>query len=93
MGPSSIRGAQSLAPQIEGNGLELWRKLHGEYEGCDELIRMAGRQKLHGFKQCTAMRNLNSALDEWIDLFRTDKFYRLCVGILRYFGRAELVQL
>ena len=31
---------------IEGNGLELWRRLYTEFEGSDELVRMAGRSKL-----------------------------------------------
>ena len=46
IGPTLYLRRTKMSPQIEGNGLELWRKLFTEYEGSDELVKMAGRAKL-----------------------------------------------
>ena len=56
-----------MAPQIEGNGLELWRRVFSEYEGCDDLVKMAGRLKLLEFPQIKSDKHINHQLDEWLD--------------------------
>ena len=43
VGPNMYIRRTILSPDIEGNGLELWRKLSSEYDGNDELVKMAGR--------------------------------------------------
>lgn len=57
-----------MAPSIEGNGLELWRKLFTEYEGSDELVTMAGRAKLLDYPQAKNLKSLNHHIDDWLDL-------------------------
>ena len=49
IGPKLYLRRTKMSPGIEGNGLELWRKLFSEYQGSDELVRMAGRAKLLDF--------------------------------------------
>ena len=58
-----------LGPQMEGNGFELWRKLFLEYEGSDELLRLAGRMELLEIPQIKTMKSINAQLDAWLHLF------------------------
>ena len=57
-----------LSPDIEGNGLELWRKLSSEYDGNDELVKMAGRARFLDYPQCKNFRHLNHTIDDWLDM-------------------------
>ena len=49
---------------IEGNGLELWRRLFTQYQGSDELIKMAGRARLLDYPQVKPMGKLNDHIDD-----------------------------
>ena len=69
IGPNLYQRRTKLSQGIEGNGLELWRKLFTEYEGSGELLAPAGRTKLHSFPQIRDMRSLDAHLDEWLDLW------------------------
>ena len=42
IGPTMYIRRTKLSTDIEGNGLELWRKLSAEYDGNGELVKMAG---------------------------------------------------
>ena len=64
IGPRLYLRRTKMSHGIEGNGLELWRKLFSEYQGSDELVRMAGRAKLLDFEQCKSTKNLNHHIDE-----------------------------
>ena len=48
IGPTLYARRMKFGANIEGNGLELWRKLYMEYHGSDELLQVAGRF-LHRF--------------------------------------------
>lgn len=63
IGPTLYLGRTKLSPQIEGNGLELWRRMFSEYEGSDELIRMACRMKFLKFPAIKDLKVLNAQLD------------------------------
>ena len=54
---------------LEGNGLELWRKLYAEYAGNDKLLQVAGRTRLQDFPACRNMRQMNHHIDDWLHLF------------------------
>ena len=49
VGPTLYLRRTKMGINIEGNGLELWRKLFAEFEGSDKLIQIAGRTKLQDY--------------------------------------------
>ena len=57
-----------MGTQMEGNGMELWRKLFRQYEGSDDLVKMAGKSKFMDLPQCRSMKDLDHHLDEWLHL-------------------------
>ena len=59
-----------LVAQERYTGIELWRRLCVEYEGCDLLAQMAGRRKLQSFPQCSSLGNLTVALENLRDQVR-----------------------
>ena len=67
MGPTLYLRRTKMSASIEGNGLERWKKLFPEYEGSDELVKMAGRAKFLDFPQAQNMRTLNHHIDDWLD--------------------------
>ena len=54
-----------LANGIEGNGLELWRRLFTDYEGGDEYVQLDGRTNLQNVKAITSTCNITDKLDDW----------------------------
>ena len=68
IGPTLYLRRTRMGPSIEGNGLELWRRLFTEYQGSDELIKLAGKTKLLDFGKCRSVKHLNHHLDEWLEL-------------------------
>ena len=60
IGPSLYSRRTKFSPQIEGNGLELWRTLVSEYQGSDELIKMAGRARLLDFLRAKRLKRLTA---------------------------------
>ena len=69
IGPILYLRRMKMAPNIEGNGLELWRKLFTQHHGSDELLQAAGRTKLQDFPPCRSLKALDQHPDEWISLF------------------------
>ena len=55
IGPTLYLRRTRMGPSAEGNGIELWRRLFTEYQGSDELIKLAGRTKLLDFAQCRTL--------------------------------------
>ena len=68
IGPNLYLRRTKLAHDTEGNGLELWRRLFTQYEGCDERVALAGRTRLHSFPRIKDIKSLDSHLDDWLDL-------------------------
>ena len=62
LGPTLYHRRMKMGHNIEGNGLELWRKLHSEFAGSDKLMQVAGRTRLQDFPQC---RDVRSYLSTW----------------------------
>lgn len=72
---------------IEGNGLELWRKLFSEFEGSDKLIQIAGRTRLQDYPQRKAMKDLNHHIDDWLH-----QFYQYGDGISKEHAKTMCVR-
>ena len=58
LGPKLYQRRMRMGLAIEGNGLELWRKLHNDYSASDKLIQVAGRTRLQDFPQCRDIKKL-----------------------------------
>ena len=58
-----------MGQNMEGYGLELWRRLHAQYSGSDKLLQVAGRTNLQDFPACRSVKNLDHHIDEWLHLF------------------------
>ena len=69
IGPTLYTRRMHIGLNIEGNGLELWRKLFTQYHGSDELLQVAGRTRLQDFPQCKHLKSLDNHIDEWLHLF------------------------
>ena len=57
-----------LAYGIEGNGVELWRRLFCDYEGGDAVVQLHGRSLLQNFKPAESTQGLAAKLDDWQQL-------------------------
>ena len=68
LGPKLYGRRTKMSQDIEGNGLELRRRLFTQYQGSDELGKMAGRAKLLDYPHAKSMAKLNEHLDDWRDL-------------------------
>ena len=68
IGPTLYLRRTRMGPAIEGNGIELWRRLFTEYQGSDELVKLAGKTRFLEFPQCRSLKHLNHHLDEWLEL-------------------------
>ena len=67
----------------EGNGLEAWRRLHGEYETTSSMRRVAILQQDQNPPRCQRVEDLGSALEDWLSKKRqyemfTDRNGRPC---------------
>ena len=67
----------------EGNGLEAWRRLHGEYDHTSSMRRVAILQQVQNRPRCQLVEDLRSALDVWLSKNRqyemlTDRNGRPC---------------
>ena len=62
IGPTLYLRRMKIAPNIEGNGLELWRKLFTEYQGSDVLLQVVGRTKLQDFQHARASSSSTTTL-------------------------------
>ena len=67
----------------EGNGLEAWRRLHGEYDTTSSMRRLAILQQVQNFPRCQRVEDLGSALEDWLSKKRqyemfTDRNGRPC---------------
>ena len=50
----------------EGNGLEAWRRLHGEYDSTSSMRRVAILQQVQNPPRCQRVEDLGSALEDWL---------------------------
>ena len=50
----------------EGNGLEAWRRLHGEYDTTSSMRRVAILQQVQHPPRCQRVEDLGSALEDWL---------------------------
>ena len=50
----------------EGNGLEAWRRLHGEYDPTSSMRRVAVLQQVQNPPRCQRVEELGSALEDWL---------------------------
>ena len=50
----------------EGNGLEAWRRLHGEYDATSSMRRVAILQQVQNPPRCQRVEDLGSALEGWL---------------------------
>ena len=67
----------------EENGLEAWRRLHGEYDSTSSMRRVAILQQVQNSPRCQRVEDLGSALEDWLSKKRqcemfTDRNGRLC---------------
>ena len=69
IGPQLYMRRTKMGLNIEGNGLELWRRIYSEYAGSDKLIQIAGRTKLQDYGQCKNMKHLSHHVDDRTSLF------------------------
>ena len=60
-----------MGPSIEGNGLELWRRLFRDYMGSDAHTRLAGQSQFLDFPACNDLKTLSSHLDSWYNMMET----------------------
>ena len=65
LGISLYKKRVQLANGVEGNGLELWRRLFADYEGGDEFTQLEGRTDLQNFKPITSSANISDRLGDW----------------------------
>ena len=49
IGPTLYARRMKFGVDIEGNGQDLWRKLHSDVSGSDKLLQIAGRTTLQDF--------------------------------------------
>ena len=49
----------------EGNGLEAWRRLHGDYDSTSSMRREAILQQVQNPPRCQRVENLGYALEDW----------------------------
>ena len=71
----------------EGNGLEAWRRLHGECDPTSSMRRVAILQQVQNHPQCQRVEDLGSALEDWLSKTRqyemfTDRNGRPCQASL-----------
>ena len=50
----------------EGNVLEAWRRLHGEYDSTSSMRRVAILQQVRNPPRCQRVEDLGSALEDWL---------------------------
>ena len=50
----------------EGNGLEAWRRLHGEYDPTSSMTRVAILQQVQNLPRCQRVEDLGSSLEDWL---------------------------
>ena len=67
----------------EGNGLEAWRRLHGEYDPTSSMRRVAVLQQVKNPPRCQRVEDLGAALEDWLSKKRqyemfTDRDGRPC---------------
>ena len=56
---------EALAGGEEGNGIELWRALHWEYEGGATACHIHGVRSFHNFPKCKDIKDLAVHIGEW----------------------------
>ena len=88
IGPKLYQRRTRMGQQIEGNGLELWRKIHSEFAGSDHLMQVAGRTKLQDYPAITSMKDVQHRLEEWVHLF-----YQFGEGITAEHANTMLVRI
>ena len=67
----------------EGNGLEAWRRLHGEYDPTSSMRRVAILQQVQNPPRCQRVEDLGSAPEDWLSKKRqyamfADRYGRPC---------------
>ena len=55
----------------QGNGFELWRRLHHDYQGDIDVVEFGGVRRLQEFGRCTDLKLLDDHLDDWTDVLST----------------------
>ena len=69
IGPQLYMRRMKLSIDIEGNGLELWRKLFAQCHGSDDLLQIAGRTKLDEFPGWAKIRDLERHVEHLLRVF------------------------
>ena len=68
---SLYRRRRQLAGGELGNGFEMWRWLHQEYQGGSEAIRLGGARRLQDWPRCNKLESLSQHLDDWVECLQT----------------------
>ena len=58
----------ALAGGERGNGFEMWRLLHLEYQGGSDTIEFGGVRRLQEFHRCNDIKKLNEHFDDWLEV-------------------------